>query len=241
MIFLLLLLISSSAFAGQQMQQETPAVGVYYDQNNQAALTVGDFNLFDQNQTYYKLRRYGGGGGRMQLGNSLSPKFDPNFGLNAYGDNGTVILGLDKDEHNAVFPEIGLEFLNGRFSYNTSDKIQDFYEGFVGPSVGIHADIAGCRILPLVRGGGAAGTLGKNGLVPNANLAYGYAGHISCYVLDVSYGQLYLYDKHRDLNMEDLSAVVNIGERFKIGAQMEHSKGLFDQTSYTIMIKNFFE
>lgn len=241
MIVLLMLLFAIPTFAQEaQKQLDTPGIGAYYDENNNAALTLGDYNLFDQTQSYYGAIHYGGGGGRLEFGNPVERKFSPNVGIHAQGNNGTSIFGLAPDERNALFPQLGAELFNGRINLNTSSSIQDYYEGFIGPSVGVHGDISGCRFLPLVRGGGAAGTLGKNGLLPSFHLAYGYAGHMSCYVVDFSYGMLKLHDK-KGQYMEDAAVMFNLGSRTKAGFVMERTKGIFEETSYSILIKNLWE
>jgi len=212
--------------------------GVVYNSSNQLSLSVGDYNLFDQARPSYQLRRYGGGGARLQFGNTLAPKFDPNFGFHAQGNSGTTLIGLEPTDRNMAYPQVGLEFLNGRASFNTNRNIQDYYEAFVGPSLGAQVDINGCRLLPLVKAGGAAGTLGKNGVVPDFNVAYGYGFHMSCYKVDVSYGNLYLYDRRKDKQMEDVAIMFNLPGRSQIGLQYENTHGLREEQSYGIMFKN---
>lgn len=239
-IFALVILASKFVKAEEATPEPDPiGFGLYYDNNKQGALVIGDQNLFKQNQKYYGLRRYGGGGGRFQMGNIIGAEVAPNLGVHANGNSGFTLVGLKPEDTNTLYPQIGLEVLNGRVAFNTSPYIQDYYQGFLGPSLGAQADVAGCRVLPLIRGGGAAGTLGKNGLLPNFNVAYGYAGHFNCYVVDASYGKLFLHDTNKPGKyLEDVSLMVNLPKQSQIGVQVERVNGLSQETSYSILFKN---
>lgn len=206
-------------------------VGLYVDTNRRLGLLAGDYNVFDVSERdkmqgsehYSPVWRYGSGSTRVQVGNQL--------GMNLTSNSGFAFLGLDKQDRNTIAPWLGLEFLNGRINFNLSSKIQDYYQGFMGPSAGLLGDLGGCKLGPYVKAGGTGGTLGYNGIKPHVNWAYGYGALLNCGRLDATASQLLFKDKY----LSDLTVLVRVYENYRIGAHVEEVKGLRLEKSYSIL------
>lgn len=202
-------------------------LGIFTDGPDNLAVLIGDTNLFDHKSITFDFHRYGGGGARLQVGNHI--------GFHAHGNSGFYIFGLDSEDKNTVAPLIGFEVLNGEISFNSSTTIQDYYHGFLGASLGVQADIEGCRILPLIRGGGTMGTLGKNGMLPEFDLAYGPGMHVSCDPVYASYGLLRNFFSGKYVHSVDV--IIEILKDKYLGLHMENVRGIKDETSSYLFMK----
>lgn len=192
------------------------ALGLGKASGQRYSAILGDYNTFDQQRRDQSgwVWRYGVGYSRLQIGNNL--------GLNMSANTGVAIGGVPQDKDTGVGPVLGLEPINGHIQYNTSPYVQDFYQGFLGPSAGLQASLDKCRFLALGKGGGSAGTLGKNGIVPNAELAWGYSGFMSCGDLAAGFSRLFVGKK----TMEHTTVMLNFTDHTGIGADYQVTTGI---------------
>jgi len=206
--------------------------GIYADDKGKFGVVIGDQNLFDQTNLFYGSPRYGGGEGRMQLGN--------NFGININSDTGFIINGLDRSEHNTIAPMFGMEPLSSRLQLNTSSYIQDYFQAFSGLSFGPQIDINGYRILPIIKAGPGYGTIGHTGFMPKVYPTYGYGVHGVFDKFKISYGEVKYNSfnlQHLRYNTTDGSAMYRFGKDTDLGLQYDYTNGIVRSNSYTILLR----
>jgi hypothetical protein len=107
---------------------------------------------------------YGHGQFRIEAGNG--------FGIAAVGKGGYQLVGLDPGETASL--HVGVEPFSLNFSANTNKTREDYIEWLPMGSAGLQLAADSYRILGLVRGGGAVGTLGNGG----GGGAYGFGAYL---------------------------------------------------------------
>jgi hypothetical protein len=125
---------------------------------------------FQQRPGFMDLRQYGFGQSRVELGSSI--------GFTASAVSGITVIGLRG--HESFSPHLGIEPFNGKLSINSSDHRQGYYEWLPMVAFGPQFGAGHCRFLPLIRGGGAVGNLGRQDNLPRAHASYGAGSHLNC-------------------------------------------------------------
>ncbi len=174
------LLIVSNTYANET---DTPvALGMVWGDTK--AVAVGGFNTFDQETPYYDMKRYGTGGGRMQVGNT--------FGLALSSNTGVFIN--DEDTDWIVYPRVGFD-VGGRYILNTNSTIETYYQWLPLLNVGPHINIGKCKLFISIKGGGTVGNFGHYGILPSVNWAWGAGGYFYYDGAGVSYAK-YVFGGH---------------------------------------------
>lgn len=137
---------------------------------------VEGHNHFEQRETYFQIRQYGFGQSRLEIGGG--------FGIRLAATSGVTLYGVD-DTGGWIAPHLGVEPFSGQINWNTSDRQESFYQWFPMASAGFQIETSACRILPLVKAGGAAGNYEKSGLLPRFSTSYGSSFHLNCAGLDL--------------------------------------------------------
>lgn len=219
MIKVLFILLISPAIA---FCDDGIVLGLGKQSHTRYSLIFGDYAAFDQ-QTRDDIGgyvwKYGIGHTHIQIGN--------NYGVNLSANTGIGVGGVPADKDNGIMPFVGLEAFNGQIQANVVRQVQDFYQGFMMPSAGVQVSLEKCRALGLVKAGGTAGTLGKNGILPSFNLAYGYGGFMNCGDFIAGYGTT--LTPHKSLH--DTTVFVNFTEKFGIGANYQDVKGVRNESN----------
>ncbi len=133
-------------------------------------LTLYGNNHFQQRRDTYSLRRYGHGQGRLELGS--------NAGIMLSAMTGVTWIGLDRGS--GWSPHIGVEPANGTIALQSGTRRNTYYQWLPMVSAGVQYGAGPCRVLPLIRAGGAGGSLGHSGLQPRFGYAYGAGAYFNC-------------------------------------------------------------
>jgi hypothetical protein len=210
-----ILVVSVIFLVSLSVHAKDPAVGGMYGTGK--GFVLGDFNGYNQDQEYMEVGRYGGGQGRFQAGD--------NFGITA-GANGGAFVGKNTE---VLKPRLGVEF-GGRLSFNTSNKIESFYEWTPGLAAGLQMRAFGLSVLPTFKYGVAIGNLGKTAWTPRSHFnVYGPGLYVSAGECAASYSRTVIAD---NILIEDLDvSVYNMGYRY------EKSLGLRDQHQHILMYR----
>lgn len=224
--FILIVLFATPCIA----RADGLGMGLSADQYKDYGFYIGDYNLFDQKIQQLGVYRYGGGGGRFDVGTN-------GVGINAIGNSGVQVIGLQPDNTNALSPFIGVEPLNGAAQFNTGYYNQDFYQGLSGLSTGIDIDVMGLRALLVARGGVSYGTLGHYGLAPDLKLYQGAGAHFNLKYVDLSLGTAVI---RQDRYLQDINIITNIDESKKIGVKVEDFYGIRRETNGILFIKGWY-
>lgn len=145
---LLALLLSTTSFA-----DDVPGFGANVGNQSNAA-TIGNYNLFDWDRTHYGFYRYGGGGGRLQVGQGIGLSLSSSGGIMA-----------DQSEHGVL----GFEVMDGTAVINSNRSVESQYTYFPGASY--MGRLGPFMIGPKV--GGYIGNLAGQGMTPHIDYAYG--------------------------------------------------------------------
>lgn len=176
------LLVTIQAQAIEKAEIRNAPVGVgslvsRVGQDVDYALVLEGSNHFKQRTTQFGIRQYGFAQSRLELGTSS--------GLNLAATSGITVFGIQGEQK--VSPHLGIEPFSGRVALNTDAANERFYEWFPAASAGLQFQAGGCRVLPLVKGGGAVGNLGKSGLGPAFRSSHGAGAHFNCDRWDLAF------------------------------------------------------
>lgn len=130
--------------------------------NQTVGATLGDYNLFEQDRTYWGVKRYGGGVSRIQAGTGVGVSLQSSGGF------------LLNDDDNAVGPRLGLEAGAGHLIANTNRGVESSYQWLPMMSAGPQVSVFGSKLLFVGRAGGSAGNYGNKGWAPRVHNAFGY-------------------------------------------------------------------
>jgi hypothetical protein len=177
-----------------------------------AAILVEGHNHFKQREDTFGYVRYGYGQSRLEFGTG--------FGLSLSAISGFELHGLEEDRHAGLF--VGIEPFSGRIELNTADSREDFYDWLPAASAGIQLAYGGCKMLPLLKGGGAIGNLGKSGIWPSANPAYGLAAHLNCNRFDLSTEVLHITRSAGNITLSVVDfSFMPVPQTVSLGARVE--------------------
>ena len=162
--------LSSEVGIGALMGQSTHD-GVVEPGSNDYTLVLDGHNQFQQRMTQWGIRQYGFSQSRLEVGTNLGVTLD--------ATSGVALYGLE-DGQKGIAPFLGLEAFSGHIALNTRQDRIDFYEWLPTVSTGVQIGWGACRLLPLVKGGGAVGTVTQGGFWPVFGLSAGAGTHLNC-------------------------------------------------------------
>lgn len=167
----------SSGRYGLAAEQRMPPVGLGLEMSaiqdkNAYSFLIEGHNHFRQKETEFEIRQYGVGESRLLLGSK-------GVGLRLNAISGITVIGLADDEK-GFSPHVGVEPFSGKVAWLSSDRFESFYQWLPMVSLGLQLDKAGCRILPLVRGGAGIGNLQRSFFWTHGAPAYGLGSHLNC-------------------------------------------------------------
>lgn len=146
----LILLFCSTLALGSD---DSPGMGVNVGSQSNA-FAIGNYNQLDWDHKYMGVYRYGGGGGRLQIGQGVGISLSSEGGILAYG----------------IGPEVlGLELMNGTVVANSNRSVESQYT--YTPGVSLLTNLGPLMIGPKV--GGYLGNLGGQGMTPNLGTQLG--------------------------------------------------------------------
>jgi hypothetical protein len=171
---------AASASTEQSVPRFTDPIGVgsLYQKSfagNRYSLVVEDDHHFRQKGKFLGVTRYGFAQSRLEVGAGVGVHLEAVSGINVYG--------LKPGQW--FSPHIGVEPFISRLSWSTGTAQERFYEWFPMLSFGPQFASGSCRFLPLVRVGAAIGNLGRSGILPRLNRAYGTGAHLNCAKFDL--------------------------------------------------------
>jgi hypothetical protein len=146
--------------------------------SHEYAFVVEGQNHFTQREGMYGLNQYGQGESRLELGNGV--------GISLQATSGVSLYGLKETDHHGVAPHLGIEPFSGMIHWNSGGRRTNVYEWLPMASVGPQFAFGSCRLLPLIRGGGAAGNITQSGYTPSIGVAYGAGTYLNCETIDVA-------------------------------------------------------
>jgi len=172
--------VTSSVYNSREGEQTAPLgfgvmSGQLQGETGYSVIAQGERHL-DQRESPFGFREYGEHASRFSAGQGV--------GVSMQATTGITVVGLDAHEH--LFPHIGFEIFSGQFAISSDSAAEKYYEWLPTMSVGIQSSFGSCRFLPLARGGGGAGTLGKSGIAPALGVVTGVGAYLDCAVLDFS-------------------------------------------------------
>ena len=142
------LLLGTTSFA-----DDVPGFGANIGNQSSAAI-IGNYNLFNWDKQNYGFYRYGGGGGRLQIGQGLGLSLSSTGGIMAHQTKHSVL---------------GVEVLDGTIVCNTNRSVESQYTFL--PGVSLLGRLGPFMLGPKI--GGYVGNLGTQGMTPHIDLAYG--------------------------------------------------------------------
>lgn len=213
---------------------ETP-VGVGTELGDVAGHT--DYGVAIEAQNHFKqhtdstgLNRYGQAESRLNLGNGI--------GVSLYAMSGVTLYGISP-ERPRFSPHLGLEPFNGGITWNSNGHQNNFYEWIPAVSAGVQWTSGRCKYLPLIRGGGALGTVGKPGWTwsPSAGTSYGAGAYVNCLNLDVGMDATHIDSQDRRANLGVIDAAYIFSPNgLKIGVRGEREVIQQDQSETRILL-----
>ena len=155
---------------------------------------------FKQRELYFAWPQYGQTESRLEVGRG--------FGVEMTSMTGFTIYGVNQSRK--ISPHLGVEITNGRIAYHhkgiENGTGESFYEWLPMSSIGLQAELGSCRLLPLMRGGGAVGNLGKSGIRPHLAAAAGAGVYLNCRAFDLALERTRIYTAaQQDLALADMA------------------------------------
>jgi hypothetical protein len=207
---------------------ETPVgVGILFGtsegQASDGAVVEGQ-NHFLQLPDAYHLRRYGEGESRLTIGNGV--------GVSLSNISGITLFGLSA-ERPRISPQFGIEPFSGIITLNSNSHSSSYYEWLPMGSVGVQFTVGSCRVLPLVRGGGAVGGVSEPSWVwvPKLGYAYGSGMNMNCSNFDLSGDAIRIQANSQVVDLDVVDAAYDFLPRknMKFGVRGEREVREFDE------------
>jgi hypothetical protein len=221
--FVLISLLTLSPFISRAEESisryrfETPIgigslVGSASGKNEYAAVLEGQ-NHFNQRPSLYQMSQYGHGQSRLEVGNKI--------GITLSSQSGVTLIGLNKNRK-YFSPHLGIEAASGRITFDSNGTMASYYEWIPMVSGGFQIQSGPCRILPLVKGGGALGNIVQNGIAPALGYSYGASSYLNCQNIDFSADYIRVESAGRGINLGIVDLSYNFAPvGFRIGLRGE--------------------
>lgn len=165
-----------------------------------ASAALESHNYLQQKTSNLGLRQYGVAQSRAEIGRAS--------GVQMSATTGVTLLGLG-DEEAGLSPHVGLEPFSGRLHLRFGIENNDFYEWQPALAMGVQMQAGECRLLPLLRGGGALGNRRSDRLLKlSIERTFGAATYLNCGSFNLAIEKLGLYGrsgKHDSYTVLDLA------------------------------------